>query len=55
MEVAPAIRICKSEITALAAATLALEMLYIQAAKKGRVSNQMRCARVNVPLMSDAA
>ena len=37
VEVAPAYD--QSEITALAAATLALEMLYIQAAKKGRVSN----------------
>ncbi|KJU33042.1 MAG: arginase family protein, partial [Escherichia coli] len=33
VEVAPAYD--QSEITALAAATLALEMLYIQAAKKG--------------------
>uniref|UniRef100_UPI00398C736C arginase family protein n=1 Tax=Salmonella enterica TaxID=28901 RepID=UPI00398C736C len=33
VEVAPAYE--QSEITALAAATLALEMLYIQAAKKG--------------------
>ncbi len=43
VEVAPAYD--QSEITALAAATLALEMLYIQAAKRAS-KHQMRCARV---------
>ena len=36
----------QSEITALAAATLALEMLYIQAAKKGEVSTRCDAHRV---------
>ncbi len=43
MEVAPAYD--QSEITALAAATLALEMLYIQAAKRAS-KRQIRGARV---------